>query len=372
MIRAFRYPLRPTPTQEAVLETWRVACQQLYNGALQHRRDAWRRQRVNVTLYGQQKELTELRASDPEWAAIPAWVERSALVRLDRAFKAFFRRVKAGQTPGFPRFRSRDRYDSFDLGSNLPRIDGDLVHLPRIGAVKFRKYREVGGTVRHVSISRTARGWTISFVCDVGEPPAKMPVRNAIGIDVGLEAFATLSNGERVENPRYGRHAQEMLVRRQQSLSRKRRGSNSRRQAKRLVARAYEHIRHQRLDFARKLAVVLFSRFDLIAYEDLAISRMVHGTLAKSIHDAAWGQFLRALQSKAESAGKWCVPVDPRGTSQTCPACGTVAKKTLDQRQHECSCGFSAHRDHAAAQVILARGLRVGQLTQASEVCLGL
>jgi len=323
---------------------------------------------VNVTLYDQQKELTKLRAVDPEWAAIPAWVERSALTRLDRAFKAFFRRVKAGQMPGFPRFRSRDRYNSFDLGSEVPRIDGDRALLPKIGMVKFHQYRELRGTVRHVSVSRTARGWAISFVCDLGDAPSKVPVRSAVGVDVGLEAFATLSNGERVDNPRFFRAGQGVLTRRQQSLARKSRGSNSRAAAKQLVARAHERIRNQRLDFARKLACALFNRFDLVAHEDLSIAGMVHGNFGKSIHDAAWGQFLGALACKAESAGKWCVPVDPRGTSQSCPACGVVAKKPLEQREHRCPCGFVAHRDHAAALCILGRGLRPAPLAEAPEV----
>lgn len=369
MLRSFRYPLRLTKDQEITLDTWRIACQQLYNGALQHRRDAWCKQRVSVTCYDQQRELTLLRAADPEWASIPAWIERSALVRLDRAFIAFFRRVKCGQTPGFPRFRSRDRYDSFDLGSNPVRIDGDRVHLPKLGPVRFHKYREIRGKVRRVSVSRTARGWSISFVCDLGDAPAKVPVRSTVGVDVGLEAFATLSNGERVENPRLFRAGEETLAHCQQSLARKRRGSASRRAAKRLVARAHEHIRNQRLDFARKLASALFDRFDLVAHEDLTISRMVHGNLGKSIYDAAWGQFLRALQSKAEGAGKWCVAVDPRGTSQRCSSCGAVVKKALDERQHRCpSCGFVAHRDHNAALNIIALGLSAGQLTEASGV----
>jgi len=368
VIRTFRYPLRPTRAQDTALEVWRVACQQLYNAALEERRDAWRKQRVSLSRVDQQKELTQLRAADPEWESVPVWVARSALARLDCAFKSFFRRVKTGQAPGFPRFRSRDRYDSFDLGSNLPRVEGDRVLLPKLGPVKFHKYREMRGAVKLVRLGRTARGWYVSFVCDVGAAPEKVAVRSTVGIDVGLEAFATLSNGERVENPRFGRSGHEELARRHRSLARKRRGSMSRERAKLLVARAHEHVRNQRTDFARKLACALFSRFDLVAHEDLQIARMVHGSLGKSIHDAAWGQFLVALQSKAENAGKWCVPVDPRGTSQTCPQCGAVAKKTLDERKHECSCGFSAHRDHAAALVILGRGLRPVQLTKASEV----
>jgi len=247
-------------------------------------------------------------------------------------------------------------------------IDGDRIYLPKLGQVRFNKYREIQGDVKAVQIGRTCRGWYVSFACDLGDAPAKIPVCSTIGIDLGLETFARLSSGEPVENLHFFRMGQEVLARRQQSFSRKQRGSSSCQRARRLVARTHERIRNQRLDFARKLAVALFSRFDLIAHENLEISRMTRGGLAKSIYDVAWGQFLRALACKAESAGKWCVPVDPRGTSQTCPACGAVAKKTLEQRQHECSCGFFAHRDHAAAQVILARGLRVGQSTEDSEI----
>jgi putative transposase len=372
VIRSFRYPLNPTKAQERVLSGWLVACCSLYNAALEQRREAWRKQRVSISYIDQQGELTQLRQSEPYWSAMPAWVERSALRRLDRAFKSFFHRVKAGQAPGFPRFRSRDRYDSFDLGSNLPSIVGNRVCLPKLGPVKFHKYREMRGELRHVSVSRSSRGWSISFVCDIGDAPAKSPVRNAIGIDVGLEAFATLSNGERVDNPRLFRAGADILARRQQSLARKRRGSSSRKAAKRLVARAYEHIRNQRQDFARKLACALFSRFDLVAHEDLTIARMVHGTLAKSIYDAAWGQFIQCLALKAENAGKHCIAVDPRGTSQACSACGTVVTKTLEEREHRCSCGFVAHRDHNAALNIIARGLRVEKLTEASGVCHGL
>jgi putative transposase len=332
---------------------------------LEERRDAWRKQRVSISLYDQQKELTELRATDSEWNALPVWVARSALARVDRAFKAFFRRVKAHQTPGFPRFRPRERYDTFDLGSNPPRCEGDRVLLPKLGLVKFNKYRELRGEVQHVSISRTARGWAISFICNVGEAPTKPVSTKPIGIDVGLEAFATLSTGERIENPRFFRASSGVLARRQQSLAKKQRGSMSRKVAKALVVRAHEHIQNQRLDFARKLAVALFSRFDLVIHEDLAISRMVRGNLAKSIHDVGWGIFLRCLALRAENAGRHVIAVDPKFTSQACAACGTVAKKTLDERQHVCSsCGFSAHRDHNAALIILGRGLRLGQLTE--------
>jgi putative transposase len=278
--------------------------------------------------------------------------------------EAFFRRVKTGQVPGFPRFRSEERYNSFGIGR--ARIDGDRVNVPKLGPVRFKLYRSLGGAVRHVSIIRTARGWTLRVFCDLGDAPAKIPVLSATGIDVGLETFATLSNGERVENPRFFRVSAELIARRQRSLSSKKRGSNSRKAAKKLFARTHEHIRNQRLDFSRKLACFLFSRFDLIAYEDLQIARMAHGKLAKSIYDAAWGKTINALVCKAESAGKWAIATDPRGTSIDCSGCGQSVPKDLSQREHRCpKCGLVLHRDENAARNVLARGLRAGLLTEA-------
>lgn len=365
MIRTFRYPLRPTKSQEDALDHWRAACCELYNAALQERRDAWRKQRKSITYYDQQKELTELRASDLAWRDIPVAVERSALLRLDKAFAAFFQRVKRGQMPGFPRFRSHALYNSFDLNSDMPRVASNRVFLPKLGWVRFHKYRDMRGLLRHVDIIRTPRGWYVSFVCDLEKVLATTPVNSSVGVDVGLEVFATLSDGHRVENPRFFRRAEKALACHQRTCARKRRDSATHQRAKLLVARAHMRVRHQRLDFARKLACLLFERFDLVVHERLDISSMAHGWLSKSIGDAAWGLFLRCLALKAENAGKHCIAVNPRCTSQACAACGVVVKKPLSEREHRCDCGFVTHRDHNAALNILARGLRAGQLTEA-------
>lgn len=355
MIRTFRYPLRPTVAQTEVLARWLGMCCDLYNGALQHRRDAWRKQRANIGYNQQTTELTELRGSDPEWAAVSLEAQRSALARLDRAFKAFFRRLKSGAKPGFPRFRSRHRYDSFGIGRIAPA--GKRVRVPKLGSIKFHEYRPLRGKVLSATVGRDARGWYVSFACDIGAAPPKVAVHSVVGVDVGIESLATLSTGEHIENPRYFREGEATLKRRQQALARRRRGSRSRQRARRLVARARLHVRNQRLDYARKVAIDMVGRFDLIAHEDLNIRGMVHGNLAKSIHDAAWGQLIRCIQLKAEEAGKWVVPVDPRGTSQRCPACGETKRKALSEREHRCACGFTAHRDHAAALNVLALGV---------------
>ena len=354
-------------------------CCDLFNAALQERRDAWQRQHVSITRYDQHKELTGLRAADPAWKEIPVWIARSAIDRVDRAFNAFFNRVKRGQKPGYPRFRPRRRYDSFDLGTNRPRVQGDRVHLPKIGPVKFHKYREMRGEIRSVSVRRKPTGrWTISFVCDLGAAPPKTVPKNAVGIDVGLEAFATLSNGERVPNPRYFARGEETLARRQRILSRRVRGSSSRERQRKLVAKAHEHIRNQRLNFARHLACFLFARWDAVFYEDLDIAPMVSGDvvrpyLAKPIYDAAWRIAIRAIQCKAEGAGKLERACDPRWTSILCSGCGEPNPKALSDREHLCvKCGLRIHRDHNSGRNILARGLRAVELAEVSEVPHGL
>ena len=360
MTRTFRYPLQPTKIQEAILDRWLLTCQRFYNSALEERREAYRRQRVSITRYDQQKELTKLRRDAAEYRDIPVTVMRSPLRRLERAFQGFFQRVKTGKTPGYPRFKSRDRYDSFSVGRVAIDLAAKRIRIPKLGDVKVHLYRPLGGEVLDIILHRSAKGWYACVACDVGEAPPKVAVRpgKVVGIDVGLTKLATLSDGGVVENPRYFREAEEQLARRQRILARRKRDSRSRRRAKRLVARSHEHIKNQRLDYARKVAKQLVNDYDLIVHEDLQIARMVRGNLAKSIHDAAWGVLLRCIACKAEEAGKHVIAVDPRGTSQRCSMCGTVVSKDLSIRVHACpSCGYTADRDLNAARNILALGL---------------
>ncbi len=367
MHRTYKYQLLPNAKQERALTNLLSKCASLYNGALEERIDAYRKTGKTVTLYDQMKSLTIIRSEMSEWSAIPAWIARSPLRRLDHAYKAFFRRVKAGEKPGFPRFRSRARYDSFSFPPQGQALHGNRIHVPKLGHVKFNLTREISGEIKEVTIRRSSTGrWWVCFSCDLGEAPPKIAVRTAVGIDVGLESFATLTDGsDPIQNPRYYRKGQDLLARRQRVLARKRKGSNARRLAKLQVAKAYEHVCNQRRDFSRKLAADLCARYDLIAHEDLNIRGMVHGNLSKSIHDAAWGQFLHDLSCKAESAGKHVIAVDPRGTSQRCSACGSVIKKDLGDRQHVCVCGLSIHRDLNAARNILALGLSARQVPDA-------
>lgn len=286
-------------------------------------------------------------------------VLQDVLHRVDRAFDAFFRRVKNGETPGYPRFRGRGWYDSFTFpqwGNGAKLKDGRLV-LSKIGTVRICKDRPLQGTPKTCTIIRKADGWYATIACEVAPNPLS-PTGEAVGIDLGVESFVTLSNGERIDNPRFYRRTERRLKTAQRRLSRRKKGSNRRRKARRLLAKAHLKVKRTRLDFHHKVALDLISRFDHIVVEDLNISGMVKNhPLAKSISDVGWGAFLNVLVAKAANAGRTVEKVNPAWTSQLCSGCGQKVPKKLSQRWHSCPyCGCELHRDHNAALNILNKG----------------
>ena len=364
--------MKPTSAQEAVLGFMLAQCQRLHNAALEQRRDAWRKQRKTIGLYEQQTQLTELRSDNFSYGIMSAWILRSALTRVDRAYKAFFRRVKDGEKPGFPRFKSHATYKSFSFPT--PVLKDAYLQIPSFGAVKLNLYRPLKGKVLEARIKRDSQGkWWVGIVCDLGEAPPKVSINSHVGIDVGLSHFATLSDGSHEPNPRFYRESEELIARRARALARKKQRSNSRLRAKRLLSKAHTKVRNQRLNHARHLAKRVCTQYDLISVEALKIQGMGHGWFAKSVYDAAWGIFVACLNFKAEEAGKTVTAVEPRGTSQRCSRCHQVVKKTLWERVHKCAtCGLVLDRDHNAALNILALGLsavssNVGKPTLVAE-----
>jgi putative transposase len=317
---------------------------------------------VSITSAAQQAQLPEIKQLRPEYGDLDAQMLQDVLQRLDRAFQGFFRRLKAGQTAGYPRFKSRDRYDSFTFKQTGWRLRDGRLSLRGVGALKVRWSRAIEGTIKTVTIRRDADQWYVCFSCALERPdPTPDPAKPAVGIDLGLEHFVTLSDGTQVAIPRHFRKGQDLLERRQQSLSRKQRGSSRRKRAKVLVAKAHRKVRNQRRDFHHKAANGLVRTHCLIVVEDLRIRNMMRNhSLAKAISDAGWGSFTILLCSKAEEAGCTVVCVNPAGTSQACSQCGAVCPKALDERWHHCEqCGCSLQRDHNAALNILALGQSV-------------
>lgn len=359
MYRTYTLRIRPNKTQVAAFEFILKDSCETYNAALQERIEAWKLQRKSVTLYDQFKELTQLR-QDPQFATIAADIQREPLRRLDLAMRGFFARVKRGDKPGFPRYRSLCRYTSFCFGeANLPVLCSTFIRVPSIKRFRFKCSRQIQGKPKTAIIKRLAKRWIVRLTCDIGPTPDKPIPTNPIGVDVGLSKFLTLSDGRSVTNPRWIRRHEAKIAAANRLLARKQKRSKNRVRALEVLRRAHQRLADQRKDFTHHISRWLVNRYALIAFEKLDIKGMLKGDFAKSILDVAWKELFWQLAYKAEYAGKWAVAVDPKGTTQRCSGCGVVVKKTLRVRTHRCSCGLVLDRDHNAALNILALGRSV-------------
>ena len=361
--KTFKYKLRPTPAQAQALEAVLWRCRVLYNCALEQRRTWWGRgQGKRASYYQQKAELPELKAAFPEYAEVNAQVLQDVLLRVERAYQAFFRRVQAGESPGYPRFQGPTRYKSFtypQVGEHGgARLDNGVLVLSKIGRIGLRWSRPLEGTPKTVTVSREADGWYACFSCaDIPANPLPLAGRET-GIDVGLKVFLVTADGGVVENPRHYRRGEQRLAKAQRRVSRRQKGSNRRKKAVVPLARAHQHIRRQRADHHHKTALALLRAYDVLYLEDLRIATLVRNHhLAKSISDAGWAQFRTILAGKAAYAGKRVVAVPPQYTSQDCSGCGERVPKSLSIRTHVCpSCGLVLDRDENAARNILRAG----------------
>jgi putative transposase len=358
-MKAFVYKLRPTKAQVEALESTLETCRHLYNRALAERKEAWEQEQRSVGFAEQSAALPGQKAENPYLPQVHSQVLQEVLHRVDRAFQAFFRRCKNGKKPGYPRFRGKGWYDSFcypQWGNGAKFQDGRLV-LSKIGSIRIHTDRPLQSRPKTCSIIRRADGWYACIVCEV-EPCPLPETREDIGIDLGIEHFATLSTGEQIANPKHYRRAEKALKKAQRRVSRRQKGSKRRRKAKAQLAKAHLKVKRARLDFCHKVAHELVQRFDTIAVEKLNIHGMVRNhPLAKAISDAGWGLFLSVLAAKAANAGRRVVEVNPAGTSQQCSGCGETVPKKLSVRWHSCPyCECSLHRDLNAALNIQKKG----------------
>jgi putative transposase len=361
--KTFKEKLRPTPAQERALDAVLWRCRDLYNVALEQRITAWQRRHASVSRYEQEAELKDIRAEFPEYAVIHSHVLQDVLARLDKTYQAFFRRIQRGDKAGFPRFKGRNRFHSFTFKefSNGATLDNGSLVLSKIGRIAVRWSRPLEGTPKTVTISREADGWYVAFSC-ADAPTQPLPATGQeMGIDLGLEAFATLSDGTRIFSPGWYRKAERYLAKCQRRVSRRKKGSHRRRKAVAILAKAHQSVRRQRTDFHHKTALQLVRQYDVIYHEDLQVRNLVKNHhLAKSIQDAGWSAFLAILNFKAANAGRTVQAVDPAFTSQMCSGCGVLVAKGLSIRWHSCpECGTSLHRDHNAAKNRERRGQRL-------------
>jgi putative transposase len=409
-ILTYKFRLLPTKAQHAELAAILETQRRLYNDALAERIDAYRRSVLEVergrrakpqtiTFFDQTNSLTAIR-NDPltrdEFIRLPAFLQRWTLKRVDDAYKAFFRRVKAGASKaGFPRFRGRDYWDSFGStvqGGNSPvSFDGRRV---RIGVADLRirvhAHRPLpeGALLKAAVFTRAAGGrkWHVSLQCVI--PPAAVrrcqSLMAAVGIDVGVSTAIAQSDGVMVPPPHPGKRAAKAIRRAQRALARAKRGSKRRSKTRARLARALRTIADTRRGWAHKQAARLTRSYAMIGAEDLAIvnmTRSAKGTLEESgrnvaakaglnraILDIAWSDLREKLAYKAARDGAKLILVDPRYTSQRCSGCNLVSPKTLAVRTHHCPhCGLILDRDENAANNILALALSAAHTTSAAQ-----
>ncbi len=405
-IKAYKYRIEANKATTEKLQWVLDRARELYNAALCERRDAYdvhvkrhpgyyddeTRKRLTheltVDYYGQKRDLVEIKDElRPDYADIASHVLQDVIMRVKRTYDRFFDRVKNGQKLGYPRFKGRNQYDSFtfpdhagwkftqDVTLGRKKHKGTL-HLSKIGRVSVMMHREMAGKTKTLTIKREGEHWYAIFTCEVETKPLPVAYED-VGIDLGVTHFAALSNGEFIDHPRHLRRAEKKLAHLQQAVSRKKKGSHRRKKAAKILAKQHRKVRTQRRDFHHKASRKLVDRYQVIAFEDLQVKNLTAAPkpkqdaatgqylpngaaakagLTKSILDAGWSTFTGIVVAKAASAGRIVVFVNPSKTSQICPNCGTIRKKTLDERWHSCECGCELDRDTASAKVILDLG----------------
>ncbi|SDT74998.1 putative transposase [Actinoplanes derwentensis] len=384
MRKSFKFLLRPTTGQQQMLTACLDAHRNLYNAALEERREAYRKAKVSIRYGEQSAQLKDIRRADPLGQARWSFSSQQAtLRRLDKTFQAFLRRLRTGQVPGFPRFKGAGWFDTVEWPKDrdgcrwdsTPDSGQTRVYLQGIGHVRVHAHRKTEGVIKTISIKREGRRWYLILSCDDVPEPAFAHTGRSIGVDMGIASFLTTSDGVHVTNPRYGRRTAARLAAAQQALARRKTRSRRRGKARDRVAALHAKVRRRRLDHAHKTARWLVENYDVIAVEALSITNMTRsasgtadqpGTnvaqktgLNRSILDAGWGVFLTVLRAKAESARRVVVEVNPANTSRTCPLCGHCARENrLTQADFRCmSCDYTDHADVVGAINVLRAGL---------------
>lgn len=362
MRKTFQYRLFPTKSQRTTLQKSLDACRWVYNKTLEVRRDGWEQQQESIGRFDTIKMLPKWKAENKFLKNAYAQCLQEVCIRVDLAFRGFFRRVKSGEKPGYPRFKSFNRYDSFTYPQGgFEFLDNGRLRLSKIGDVKIKLHRPIEGTIKTLTVRRDGIGnWYACFSCIIEPKPLPLTDK-VVGIDLGLTTFAYFSNGEKIERQRWMKQDAKDIARLQRKKEKLPKGSKGRKKVIKALRHSYQRQVNRRKDFAHKESRKLVNEYQFIAFEDLNIQDMQSSgnkTINRGVSDVAWDRFVQFVVYKAEDAGRTVALVNPRGTTQECSSCGETVPKDLSVRKHECPhCGLSLNRDHNAALNILARGL---------------
>ena len=358
--KVYRFRMRPTKAQEALLYRMAGARRFIYNWALDRRKGYYAEHGTAISAKQLSHELTALKSKpDTLWLReVDSQMLQQAIQDVDRAFDAFFKKRSR-----FPRFRSKKAgHFTFRIPQRV-KVEEGKVYVPKIGRVRIRQSREVEGKTKSATFKRDATGhWYVSLTTEFEMPDVEPPVPvSPVGVDLGLKDLFVLSSGERVQAPKFASKAARKLRKAQKSVSRKKPGSHRREKAKRHVARVHRKVSNQRSDFLHKLTTDLTREYDCICVEDLSIKGLAKTKLSRSILDAAFGEFLRQVEYKAAWGFKRSIRVGRfYPSTKLCSECGAVNPSlTLTDRTWHCDCSTPHDRDLNAARNILAEGTRL-------------
>ena len=352
----------------------------IFNHGLERRDKAYKDHGITISYYQQNNELVGLKQEYPWLEDIHSQVLQQGLKDLDRAFQHFFRKVKQGINPGYPRFKKKGVSESFRYPQGV-RVEDSKVYLPKIGWVRFIKTREIQGTIKETTVIQNGDEWDISFSCEVEVPdvvPAPLNQNRAIGIDLGLKNFATTAAGTEntlgmVENPKHLAKKLSKIQYRSKQLSKKAPKSKNRLKARGRLSKQHAKVRNARNDFVQKLSTEVIKNHDIICIESLDISSLLTQNTkgrSRAISDAGWRSFLNCLKYKAEEKGKHIIEAGKYfPSSQLCNSCWHQKKMPLELRKYECpNCGLKIDRDYNSAIVLKAAGMSVLKLVELPQV----
>ena len=394
--RAYKFRLYPTRNQKHKLQGTLELCRDLYNSALQERIEAYKKNGISLSYVDQQNELPVLKKDLPEYGTIYSQVLQNVLKRLDTNFKAFFRRVKKHEKPGFPRYKGYDRYDSFTYPQNANNafdIKGNKLHLAKIGDVKLKVHSSLQGKIKTCTIKKEVDRWYVILTAEFEKDVKQATELKPVAIDLGVKRFAVLgipsSSDQNIEkileskdykqviidNPKYLKRSEKRLKKAYRKLSLTKKGSSERKKTKKVLGKVYRKISNQRNDLLHKLSREIVDNYNQIFLEDLNINSMLQKHwVSREIADASWGRFVSYISYKAEEAGKGVYPLSPKDSSKTCYKCGFIKEDlTLADRNWVCPiCGTQHDRDVNAAFELLNRGLQEYSTEKAYEYYTGL